>query len=92
MHRFLDWLLGKAEEINGGHRCPTYMFRWTLSAGQNWKLYIHKIVGDDWSRDLHDHPKRFVSLGLWGSYLEETPAGRRACRPDEILRLMPVHP
>jgi hypothetical protein len=71
---FLDRLFGKAEEINGGNRCPTYLYRWIIcSRFKSWKAYIHHFVGDDWSMDLHDHPKRFISVGLWGWYLEETP-------------------
>lgn len=79
----LDILFGEAEEINGGHRCPTYMFRWTVARIGGSKAYLHKFVGDDWSLDLHDHPKRFVSIGIWGSYLE-TAHGRperRWCAP-----------
>ena len=68
--RLLDRAFGVAEEINGGHRCPTYMFRWTVARVVSHKVYLHKFVGDDWSRDLHDHPKRFISIGIWGSYLE----------------------
>lgn len=70
----------KLEEINGGHRCPTYLYRWTLFQPKRpkrlWRgfgIYIHRFVGDDWSRDLHDHPKRFISIGLKGSYIEWTP-------------------
>lgn len=63
------------EEINGAERCPTYLFRWTLLKRKNWSLYLHHFVGDDWSLDLHDHPKRFISIGLWGWYLEERPSG-----------------
>lgn len=74
MHAFLNRIFGVAEEINGGHRCPTYMFRWTILATRGGKLYLHKFVGDDWSLDLHDHPKRFVSIGVWGRY-EETVFG-----------------
>lgn len=72
--------LFRHEEINGAHRCPTYLHRWTLFqprwARWLWRgfgVYIHKFVGDDWSRDLHDHPKRFISVGLYGRYFEETP-------------------
>jgi hypothetical protein len=74
--RLLDRLF-TLEEINGGERCPTYLYRWTLFQPR-WKrlkgigVYLHHFVGDDWSRDLHDHPKRFVSIGLKGGYLEET--------------------
>lgn len=67
--------LFQREEMDGDGRCPTYLVRWTLL--KLWGgigLYLHHFVGDDWSLDLHDHPKRFVSLGLWGRYVEETPA------------------
>lgn len=70
----------KLEEINGGDMCPTYLRRWTLFGWKHWKVYLHHFIGDDWSRDLHDHPKRFVSIGLWGGYIEETPRGRRHYR------------
>jgi hypothetical protein len=68
----------RREEINGGNRCPTYLYRWTLFQPtvawlKGLGVYLHHFVGDDWSFDLHDHPKRFVSIGLRGQYLEETP-------------------
>lgn len=73
----LNWLFGKPEEINGANRCPTYLFRWTVLAVRGWfGVYLHHFVGDDWSRDLHDHPKRFISIGLSGWYLEDTPGGK----------------
>lgn len=53
-----------------------YMMRWILHkkpTGEAW--YLHHIFGSDWSRDLHDHPKRFTSYGLWGRYWEETGYG-----------------
>ena len=88
--RILDRLFGKAEEINGGHRCPTYMFRWTLLVTRRGKLYLHKFVGDDWSLDLHDHPKRFVSIGLWGSYWESRDSLIGDCDPlPDLLWVAP---
>lgn len=69
--------LFKVEEINGHGRCPTYLYRWQVLRLFGFALYLHRFVADDWSRDLHDHPKRFVSLMLWGGYTEETPAGER---------------
>lgn len=87
MDRLLTRLLG-VEEINGANRCPTYLYRWTLfqprrprSLWRGFGIYIHKFVGDDWSHDLHDHPKRFISIGLRGAYIEETPN-----RPMRIYR------
>lgn len=68
------------EEINGAGRCPTYLIRWTVfqpkrqrSFWRGFGIYLHKFIGDDWSLDLHDHPKRFVSIGIAGSYYEGTP-------------------
>lgn len=71
-----NWIdrLFQREEMDGDGRCETYLVRWTLL--KLWGgigVYLHHFVGDDWSRDLHDHPKRFISIGLWGSYVEETP-------------------
>jgi hypothetical protein len=72
---FLNRLFGTPEEINGGERCPTYLWRWTIFKWSgHFSIYLHHFVGDDWSLDLHDHPKRFISIGLWGWYIEETPA------------------
>src|ERR1700685_4363228 len=80
---WIDRLFGKSEEINGGDLCPTYLYRWTLFAWKgHFSIYLHHFVNDDWSLDLHDHPKRFVSIGLWGSYLETTPAGLIQHHPE----------
>ena len=72
--------LFRHEEINGANRCPTYLHRWTLFQPRRprrlWRgfgVYLHKFVGDDWSLDLHDHPKRFISIGIKGRYIEHTP-------------------
>lgn len=77
-HRLLSRLFGESEEINGRERCETYLYRWVLSSNRWFKAYLHHFVGDDWSRDLHDHPKRFISIGLRGSYYEHTPTGPNA--------------
>jgi hypothetical protein len=71
----LDKLFGKPEEINGHGRCPTYLFRWILLKTKIGNIYLHHFVADDWSLDLHDHPKRFISIGLKGWYYEDTPSG-----------------
>lgn len=61
------------EEINGREMCPTYLYRWTLFKRWGRGVYLHRFVGDDWSLDLHDHPRRFISIGLWGRYVEHLP-------------------
>jgi hypothetical protein len=73
MGALFDWIFS-IEEINGNGLCPTYLYRWTLlKVGNLFSVYLHKFVGDDWSLDLHDHPKRFWSIGLRGEYTELTP-------------------
>ena len=71
--KLLDKIFGKPEEINGAGRCPTYLYRWTIAKWRGRGIYLHHFVADDWSIDLHDHPKRFISIGLWGRYVELIP-------------------
>lgn len=80
MRKLIDRIF-KLEEINGGERCPTYLYRWRLASLPWFKVYLHKFVGDDWSRDLHDHPKEFTSIGLWGRYQEHSAPD--PTKPDE---------
>lgn len=75
-----DRLFGKPEEINGANRCPTYLYRWRVLSTRWFKVYLHHFVGDDWSLDLHDHPKRFISIGLKGWYFEHRPSGAGTVR------------
>lgn len=69
VHWFLS-LFFTVEEINGHGRCPTYLYRFHLFKLGTWKFYLHRFVADDWSLDLHDHPKRFISVMLFGGYYE----------------------
>lgn len=71
--RILSVLFGMPEELDGDGRIAAYMLRWTALRTRWGKLYVHLFLGDDWSFDLHDHPKRFTSIGLWGQYDEWTP-------------------
>jgi hypothetical protein len=71
--RLIDRIFQR-EEMDGDGRCSTYLVRWTLLPLPGKRaIYLHHFVGDDWSLDFHDHPKRFISIGLWGQYVEETP-------------------
>src|SRR5581483_11352359 len=90
--RVLDRLF-RREEINGAGRCPTYLYRWTLLRLRRLgvAVYLHRFVGEDWSKDLHDHPKRFVSVGLYGGYVEETPKGTRTYRAPWLRSFPATH-
>lgn len=59
------------EEMSGAGACPVYLRRWTLARGFGCALYLHHFIGDDWAIDPHDHPRRFVTLGLKGWYWED---------------------
>lgn len=88
--RLLSRLL-PCEEINGGGRCPTYLYRWRVFRWRGRALYVHRFVGEDWSRDLHDHPKHFVTLMVAGGYVETTAAGDREYRAPWLRSFRPDH-
>lgn len=90
MKRFLNRLF-RLEELNGHDLCPTYMRRWTLLKFGSYGLYLHHFIRDDWSKDMHDHPKRFISIGLKGRYIEETPQGEREYRAPFVRTFPAAH-
>lgn len=47
-----------------------YMVRYIIFKSKRLSLYLHHFIASDWSRDPHDHPKWFMSFGLWGGYRE----------------------
>lgn len=85
------------EEINGDGVVDVHLHRWRLFRfGKGIACYLHHFLGSDWSRDVHDHPKTFVSIGLWGGYVEEYwPAGSKLRRKrfvaPWIRRFPPTH-
>lgn len=57
-----------------------YMRRWLLR--HPWgNVRLHNIRRSDSDRALHDHPFDFVSLILWGAYVEHRPATADPCGP-----------
>lgn len=81
----------RLETVSGDGLCPVYLYRWTLLRLFGCGLYVHKFVGDDWSLDMHDHPKRFISIGLKGWYCEETPESLRIYRAPWIRTFPASH-
>ena len=73
---YLALVIRSREDMDGDGTCPVYFYRWTLARAFGCSAYLHHWVGDDWSLDMHDHPKRFVSIGLKGGYIEETPSDK----------------
>lgn len=62
--------------INDGDRA--YLERYYLGRMFGWTFYLHRFVGSDPERGLHDHPWiRAYSIVLAGSYFEVTRSGTR---------------
>ena len=54
-----------------------YLRRWRLWRGRFFSVCLHRFMAPDQSECAHDHPWPFVSLVLWGGYVEEVWPGRR---------------
>ena len=48
-----------------------YLRRWRLWRGRFFSVCLHRFMAPDESECAHDHPWPFVSLVLWGGYVEE---------------------
>jgi hypothetical protein len=70
LRRLLDRFF-EYESMSGNGACPVYLERWTMFYRWNRGVYLHHFLGDDFAIDPHDHPRRFVSIGLWGWYWED---------------------
>lgn len=65
----------KPDFIIGRDNKP-YMLRWHILPKNKWfNVYLHKFLGDDDDRALHDHPWWSVSIILRGGYKEHLPGG-----------------
>lgn len=81
MNRILYWLAGRlpARVINYGE--TPYLERYYLFTVLGWRFYLHRFVGSDPDRGLHDHPWPLAfSLILVGWYWEQTRSGLHRVR------------
>lgn len=81
MRTFLFWLTSRlpCRIISDGN--APYLERYYLFTLLGWRFYLHRFVGSDPDRGLHDHPwARAFSIVLAGQYWEETRSGRRLVR------------
>lgn len=78
MKKLLYWLTAKLPcRIISDDGVP-YLERYYLGTLFNVRFYIHRFVGSDPARGLHDHPWPWaISLILSGFYYEETRSGLR---------------
>ncbi|MVW72167.1 hypothetical protein [Bordetella sp. 15P40C-2] len=81
MKRFLHWLSGHLPGRIISDASTPYLERYYLCTVFGWRFYLHRFVGSDPDRGLHDHPWRFAfSIVLVGWYWELTRAGIRKVR------------
>lgn len=69
MTRLATKLLGPPEEI-GDSNPRASRYRWTIFGNHHFKLYLYRFIGDRGSGD-HDYPRRFISVALVKSCVEE---------------------
>lgn len=60
----------KFEIPNLDNPTETYLTRWRIIQTPFASLYLHRMDGPDSRADLHDHPWSFLSIILWGGYVE----------------------
>lgn len=71
-----------------------YLERWGFAFAGIGGVYVHRMSAPDPGEDLHDHPWAFVTIPLWGGYVEEradtrmAPAFARSAdrEPEHCLR------
>lgn len=59
----------------GDEHCP-YMYRTVLDFGRFGSLRMHRWLRGDETRARHDHPQDFLTLVIWGSYIDDTADGQ----------------
>lgn len=60
-----------------GYPNDPYLSRLTIIKTPWFSVKLHRIYRPDQQEDLHDHPWSFLSIIIWGHYLENTPDGYR---------------
>lgn len=67
-----------------------YLRRFVARKAPARSIYLHHIVRSDRDRCLHDHPRDFLIIVLWGGYWEHLPEGRKKWRGPGSVRRMPA--
>ncbi len=58
------------------HGGNVYLDRWGIGIRSIGTVYLHRMEAPDPGAELHDHPWAFLTVPLWGGYVEE----RALCR------------
>lgn len=81
MNRLLYWIAGRLPCRIIADEGRKYLERYYLCTVFGVRFYLHRFVGSDPDRGLHDHPWRWAcSLILHGWYLEQNRYGEKRVR------------
>ena len=81
MRKLLFWLTSHLPCRIIAEEGSVYLERYYLFTLLGWRFYLHRFVGSDPDRGLHDHPwSRAFSIILAGWYWEQTRSGTRKVR------------
>jgi hypothetical protein len=67
--KFRDRWFRRQDYMVDGEARPR-MVKWTLLSTRWFSIFFHRFNGPDWTRDPHNHPTDFISIGLKGWYAE----------------------
>ena len=82
----IRWILGKLKRKPDRIIGDNYLHRWYLTPRNRYfKIYLHKFVGSDDDRALHDHPWWTLSILITGTLKEHS-----FRRPKIIPKFLPV--
>ena len=91
MSRLLFWLTGRLPCRIISDNGQPYLERYYLGTVLGVRFYIHRFVGSDPDRGLHDHPWPWAgSLVLKGWYFEELRGPHRSNVPGQIVPVRQV--
>lgn len=81
---FLYYIPRHLREIRGKDD-SVYLRRWEWFMRNGWSFKVHCFMRPDEHNCKHDHPWWFITLILWGGYIEHTDKGVFRRRPGMIL-------
>ena len=91
IERFVSKLLGPPQRMASTQPAATYHDRWTIMNGTRLRVYLDHFVSDDWSRDLGDCPKQFLSVGF-AEFVEGRPKKFEISRGEVAWMLLITRP
>lgn len=69
-------MMRRCVDFMGGHHRPGYLRRWVVADCRAGGIWVHRFEGSDPRRELHNHPRSFISIVAKGpGYIEQRGCG-----------------